>query len=172
MSCIVGVVSGGKVYMGGDSAGVNSQEHLQLETAAKVFTSGQHLIIGMAGSPLASQKIRYADILESWVSDAHKTMSKVVIPSLEYHLKDLEFDMLVGLGGRLFHVYSNFQFAEEQIGFDAAGSGAQVARGAMYSMYHLSPSQDWWNGKCLNMALDAASRFCSGVRGPYTILSR
>jgi ATP-dependent protease HslVU (ClpYQ) peptidase subunit len=167
MTCIAGIASNGKAVIGGDSAGTNSHGELQLRRDSKVFRCGKHLLIGLSGDPVASQKIRFADILESWVSDAEKTMVKVVVPAFEYHLKGLKFDMLVGIGGRLFHVYDNFQLTEEQASYDAAGSGSQVARGSLYSTDHephVSPEVR------IKLALQAAERFCSGVRGPFTIL--
>jgi ATP-dependent protease HslVU (ClpYQ) peptidase subunit len=176
MTAVVGAISGGKVFIGSDSSSVGPNGELQLRKDSKVFLNGPYLI-GFAGSWRIGQELKYARASEigGWGHDLTAHMTTHFLPWFRTLLRKPEFDeqnieLLVGIQGHLYHVYRGLQVAEETIGFDACGCGDQVARGAMYSLYRSAPAMDWKNGKCLTMALEAASRFCSDVRGPYTIL--
>jgi len=170
VTCIAAIASNGKVTMGADSAGVNSDGHLQLRKDSKVFKNGEYLI-GCAGSWRAMQAIRFADLPEKgampepalyhMVKDFLPALRKINLP------EDKDFELLVGFRGRLFHVYNTSQVSEEIADYEACGSGAQVARGSLYSTDrepHVSPEVR------IKLALQAAERFCSGVRGPFNIL--
>jgi ATP-dependent protease HslVU (ClpYQ) peptidase subunit len=89
------------------------------------------------------------------------------MPALRETLRDCseDFEALVGLRGRLFHLYGTGQVSEEILDYDACGSGAQVARGALFAQQSTMPARERVKG-----ALEAAERFCSGVRSPFTIL--
>lgn len=170
MTCIAGVVSNGKVWIGGDSAGVNSDGHLQLRRDSKVFQNGEYLI-GVSGSWRVNQILRFSP-LPAFVAgyDPFQLMAQDFMLSLKKRLLDcpeLDFDLLVGFRGRLFHIYGTSQVSEEIAGYEACGSGAQVARGAMFACEDIgAPAVN-----LVRIGLEAAERFCSGVRGPFTILS-
>lgn len=170
MSCIVGVIDNGKVWMGADSAGVGLGKELQLRRDAKVFVNGPYLI-GTVGSFAISNQLRFASLGPSGDGDPFRQMVTVFLPFLRGAIEGLEgenFELLVGLRGRLFHVYNIWQVAEEEARFDAAGSGAQVARGALWATRcepHISPEVR------IKLALQAAERFCTEVSGPFTIVS-
>jgi ATP-dependent protease HslVU (ClpYQ) peptidase subunit len=171
MTCIAGVVSDGKVYIGGDSAGVNADGHLQLRKDPKVFLTGDYLI-GVSGSWRVCQKLRFTEFTSPPEHiDPFNFAVSIFMDELRDLFKDTperDFELLVGFQGRLFHIYGLSQVSEEIADYEACGSGAQVARGAMYAMdlhsEHLDPDMR------VNAALEAAERFCSGVRGPFNIL--
>jgi hypothetical protein len=172
MTCIVGIAEAGKVYIGGDSAGVAGLD-LSVRADAKVFTNGE-FAFGFTSSFRMGQLIRYAfkppkrhadqDVMEYMVTE--------FIGALRACLKDGGFAttkdgaeyagaFLVGYQGRLFVVDCDYQVGEAAVGFDAVGCGAQVALGAM----HVSagkPARDRVTG-----ALQAAEAFSAGVRGPF-----
>lgn len=175
MTCIAGVVSNGKVWIGGDSAGVNDAGDLQLRKDPKVFKNGEYLI-GVSGSWRVNQAIKFykmEHILPEG-GDAFKHMVKVFLPTIQYLARDVEkdFELLVGFRGRLFHIYGLSQVSEEMADYAACGSGAQVARGALFSSFE---SEEFSGANSpedrLTTALRAAERFCSGVRGPFVIES-
>jgi ATP-dependent protease HslVU (ClpYQ) peptidase subunit len=169
MTCIVGVVSDGKVYIGGDSAGVNAEGHLQLRKDPKVFKNGEYLI-GVSGSWRAMQALKSAkfeDLTRIANLDPFFYMVEWFLPAIrKLNLPEENLEMLVGFRGRLFHIYGTSQVSEEIADFEACGSGAQVARGAL----HITPSYGAGSMLRIHKALEAAERFCSGVRGPFTIL--
>jgi ATP-dependent protease HslVU (ClpYQ) peptidase subunit len=169
MSCIVGICQNGKVYMGADSAGVCPKTGaLQLRKDPKVFKNGEYLI-GVAGSWPVAQELRYAKLPVDDPADAFEYMTQVFLCELRLILSKLpkeDYELLVGFRGRLFHLYGSEQVSEEIADYEACGSGAQVARGALYAWENLvMPTEERIEG-----ALRAAERFCSGVRGPFTIL--
>jgi len=173
LTCIAGVSENGKVVIGGDSAGVNSDGHLQLRKDSKVFRTGDYLM-GVAGSWKLGQNLRFTEFTSPpenldpfnfavtiFMDELRAVVRKTDLP------EDKDFELLVGFRGRLFHVYGTSQVSEEIAGYEACGSGAQVARGSLYSTDHephVSPEVR------IKLALQAAERFCSGVRGPFTIL--
>lgn len=73
---------------------------------------------------------------------------------------------LVGVKGRLYAVYDDYQVATAADGFAAVGSGEQVALGALFATdgAGLSPRRR------VMSALAAAERFSAGVRGPFVCL--
>jgi hypothetical protein len=59
MTCIAGIAQGGKVYIGGDSAGVAGNSQLDVRTDRKVFLSGD-FVMGFTTSFRMGQLIQYA----------------------------------------------------------------------------------------------------------------
>jgi hypothetical protein len=171
MTCIAGIAQDGKVWIGSDSAGVNDRNELQLRADAKIFRFGQ-MLIGSSGSWRATQRIKYSspDILEtiSKERDAHEYMVNSFLPALQkMDIEHEDFELLVGFHGRLFHVYGLRQVSEEIASYECCGSGSQVARGALFATEgepHISPPVR------IKLALQAAERFNSGVRGPFVIM--
>jgi ATP-dependent protease HslVU (ClpYQ) peptidase subunit len=177
LTCIAGVVHNGKVTIGGDSAGVCPKTGaLQLRKDSKVFKNGEYLI-GVAGSWRVMQVIRFANL--PGYRHGHMASNlppmepfewtvRMFLPTLrKMNLPETDFELLVGFRGHLFHIYGTEQVSEEIASYEACGSGAQVARGAL----HVARDQYSSALGQVKVALDAAERFCSGVRGPFTILS-
>lgn len=173
MTCIAGIAQNGKVWIGGDSAGVNSYGHLQLRRDSKVFKNGEYLI-GVSGSWRAMQELKFCYLPDGPPRKDQRTfqwMVEMFLPALREAVEKVpdagDFEALVGLRGKLFHVYGTSQVSEETADFEACGSGAQVARGSLYSTdfeQFATPTSR------ITVALQAAERFCSGVRGPFNIL--
>ncbi len=74
---------------------------------------------------------------------------------------------LVGIRGKLFTVYDDYQVAIAADGFAAVGCGDQIALGALYATAGagLKPRRR------IKIALQAAERFSTDVRGPFVCLS-
>jgi len=165
MTIIVGVLDGkGGCYMGGDSAGVGEDE-LQLRKDTKVFTVGSYLI-GVCGSWRVNQLLRFSQPPKPSRSDPFKFMVTKFVPFLRELIKNEKDDtatrpsFLIAFHGRLFHVFADMQISEEILPYEAAGSGAQIARGAMFASA-LAPKAK------VQIALEAAERFNSNVRSPF-----
>jgi hypothetical protein len=166
MSCVVGKLDGkGGVVMGADSVGVNSSKDLQLRADPKIFISGSYLI-GVVGSWEANQVIRYKLIFpEPTGDDLFKHMVTQFLPVLTNSHIEKSYELLVGVRGRLFHIYGDKQVSEEIANYEAAGCAAQISRGALYAMEQtdVDPKAQ------VIIALEAAERFCSDIRRPFII---
>lgn len=171
MTCIVGLVRDGRVYMGGDSAAVDESHRMQV-TEPKVFRHGP-MIIGDAGAFRAGQVLRYclkAGELNGWGhGDPLAWLVEVFIPPLRQVLedhgveKDQRCDMLVGLRGRLFQIDEEFQVLESAESFAAIGSGRDYALGALCAL------GDWHDPEFnVKRALEVSEQWCSSVKGPWT----
>lgn len=173
MSCIVGIAENGKVWIGGDSAGIGPDGELQLRKEPKVFKIGD-LLIGACGSPADYQGWVIPNTIFDPSMAAFDWVCFTFLPWLRtIRSADADFELLIGLRGHLFHVYGTRQVTEELAGFDAAGSGAQVARGALYFFeWDKTPTGQlkWHPTQRIELALEAAQRFTSTVREPWVIL--
>ncbi|MFI5953046.1 hypothetical protein [Cryptosporangium sp. NPDC051539] len=177
MTAIVGVVHGGAVHIGGDSAGVSGYV-IHPRADAKVFTTGAYAF-GFTTSFRMGQLIRWA-----WTppgppaSDLDRFMATTFIDGVRECLKtggwagkenerETGGVFLVGVAGRLFSIDSDYQVGESALGYDAVGSGDEIAMGALYATARsrMSPR------KRLEVALEAAERFNGNVRGPFNFVS-
>ncbi|WP_426730217.1 hypothetical protein [Myxococcus faecalis] len=177
MTCIAGVVARGRVYLGGDSAGVAGYE-LTVRADTKVFSTGPFLV-GFTSSFRMGQVLRHAfspPPLPKRPGALGRYMVVDFVDAVRAALKDkgwaakqseqeLGGTFLVGVSGHLFRVESDYQVAESRDGFDAVGCGSEAARGALFAARHLKPEAR------VRMALRAAERFSAGVRGPFRVVS-
>jgi len=175
VTCIVGVVSGERVWLGGDSAGVGGYS-LAVRKDEKVFSRGPY-VMGFTTSYRMGQLLRYsgeiptppadADLMAFMVTDFIGAVRKVLADG-GYRRRENEVEtggtFLVGVSGRLFRVDSDFQVGEALDGMDACGSGAEVALGALTVLAGLLP------GARLERALSASEQWNAGVRRPFVIV--
>lgn len=176
MTCIVGVVKDGKVYIGGDSAGVAGYS-LVARADSKVFVKDK-FVFGFTSSFRMGQVLRYAftppvrhpdtDIMEYMVTSFIDGL-RTALKAAGFAARDKEQEMagtfLVGYEGRLFHIYDDYQVGEGIAGYDACGCGEDIARGALYA----TPDED--PHARITKALQAAETFSAGVRAPFLVLS-
>lgn len=175
MTCIIGLIDSGKVYMGADSAAMSGWQ-LSLRKDSKIIRNGGFLI-GLAGSARARQLLQFTwkpPLHDPAKSDWEYMVADVAdgiracLKSGGYAAKDNEhekFDsvFLIGYHGQLYAIYGDYQVEVEQAAFNAVGCGAEIALGAMYALEGLSPI------KRIQKALEAAERFSAGVRGPFVV---
>jgi hypothetical protein len=174
MTCIAGVVDGNEVLIGGDSAGVRSDYGLRVRNDRKVFTNSA-FVFGFTTSFRIGQLLAFGFDPPRPPDDANDLMRFMVVDfinAIRTRLKEggvvkvsdqVESggDFLVGVHGRLFHVYTDFQVGEAAHGFDACGSGDMLALGSLHSTIG-RPAQER-----VLAALQAAEAFNAGVRGPF-----
>lgn len=175
MTCIVGITTGSKVYIGGDSAGVGGWS-LTIRADQKVFRRGDY-VFGFTSSYRMGQILQYnAELPAPPREDVHKFMVRDFVEAVRKALRDGGYTkidsnreeggtFLVGCRARLFAIESDFQVVETTVGFDAVGSGADIARGALTASPRLSPERR------VRTALSAAEQWNAGVRGPFTVVS-
>jgi hypothetical protein len=172
MTCIVGLVDGGRVWMGGDSAGVAGWD-LKVRADRKVFRNGPY-VMGFTTSFRMGQLLRHGFAPPAPVADLDEFMATTFIDAVRERLKaggwaskENEREeggaFLVGTRGRLFEIGSDYQVGENVDGWGAVGCGDQVAHGALYAS----------RGKVamdrVVIALSAAERFSAGVRRPFAV---
>lgn len=178
MTAIVGVVEDGKVWLGGDSAGVGGLS-MQVRSDPKVFKNGD-FVIGYTSS------FRMGQILEHHLSAPQPFegeggmayMVKRFIPAVKEQLKSHGFQrtndgqdsggtFLVGYRGELYEVEDDYQVGRVLQRYHAVGCGRDLAIGSLFTTndFELSPRER------ITLALQAAAEFSAGVRGPFTIIS-
>ncbi len=176
MTCIVGVAHQGKVFIGGDSAGVGGYD-VTMRADRKVFRNGDFLI-GFTSSFRMGQLLQYAfvppprypkkDLMAYMVTDFAKSV-RDCLKTGGFARKDAEAEnggiFLVGCEGRLFRVDCDYQVGESASGYDAVGCGENYAKGVLFFTKKLAPEER------VLPALEAAAEHSAGVRGPFHIES-
>lgn len=175
MTCIVGLVDSGRVWMGGDSA---ADWDLTVRADRKVFRNGAYLM-GFTTSFRMGQLLRHGfspPAPPALPADLEAFMATTFIDAVRERLKaggwasknnerETGGDFLVGALGRLFRIASDYQVGENIDGWAAVGCGDQVAHGALFASRD-RPAMDR-----IVLALTAAERFSAGVRGPFVVRS-
>lgn len=176
MTCIVGLVDKGNVYIGGDSAGVSSLS-ISIRADEKVFINGP-FIMGFTTSFRMGQLLRYKFTPPKQTIDVDdmKYMVTEFIDSCRKCFVDNGFgtakgddggNFLVGYNGCLYNIDVDFQVGIPVNQFDAVGSGEDLALGAMFATKKIKKPEDR-----IKMALEAASAFNAGVAPPFRILKQ
>lgn len=177
MTCIAGLVDNGKVYIGGDSAGVDGRLHLTVRADRKVFRNGP-FIMGFTSSFRMGQLLAHAlepprrhpddDVYAFMVNDFINAVRRCLKDG-GYAQREREQEVggafLVGYESRLFMVEGDYQVGENLDGIAACGCGDMIALGA------LAVSKDENPEKRIKDALAAAEKFSGGVRGPFHVES-
>lgn len=172
MTCIVGVEHAGKVYIGGDSAGVVGLD-VSVRADEKVFRRGSY-VFGFTSSFRMGQILRYCGKLpRPFGTDLHKFMCTVFVDSLVRLFKKYRFGtekkggtFLVGVNGSLFEIQSDFQVAKSVDSFTAIGCGDMIALGSLYA------TRTWKDpNKRIMNALSASERYSGGVCSPFRVVS-
>lgn len=176
MTCIVGIAHEGRVWMGGDSAGVDGMA-LEVRADKKVFRNGP-FVIGFTSSFRMGNLLQYAltPPRRHTADDVYKFLVTDFVDAVRSCLKaggyatakdggEVGGAFLVGYEGRLFSVQEDYQVAETSTGFDACGSGGQIARGSLFSTIGQPPEDR------IKIALAAAEQYNAGVRSPFVVIS-
>ena len=176
MSCIIGLAHKDKVYIGADSASVegwiNRKTNLQ-----KVFKRGPFLV-GYTASFRLGQVLEYHLTVPTQnknESDMTYMVTKV-IDSLRDLLKEKGISkissnveeggrFLVGYRGNLYSIANDYQVGHMSDGFDAIGSGNEIALGALKALTDLPPI------KRIKKALEISAYFNMGVTKPFYVKS-
>lgn len=174
MTCIVALAHKGKVYMGGDSAGVSGMS-LHLRKDPKVFVRGP-LVMGYTSSFRMGQVLRFSrEIPEApHADDLYRWMCTTFIDGCRKAMKDGGYltvnnslesggTFLVGVRGRIFHVDSDFQVGEWSTPFCSVGCGDDLAVSAM-AVSKGTPEHR------IKTSLQVAEQFSAGVRAPFVIV--
>jgi ATP-dependent protease HslVU (ClpYQ) peptidase subunit len=183
MTCIVGMVENGKVYIAGDSAGVNSNFQSTVRADTKVFQVGEFLF-GGCGSFRMIQLLRYKleaparkecqedyeYLVSDWLEAVRAVMKEGGCIEEDEGVESIPGSFLVGYRGGLYEVDNDFQVAQSSDGMMACGCADDVALGSLYTSVNLRPNMPGMTPELmLQIALAAATNFSGGVRAPYII---
>lgn len=174
MTCVVGLVQQGRVYMGVDSAAVQGWTR-RASRVSKVFRRGPFLI-GYTTSFRMGQLLEHHLVVKPQ-AEGQSDMAFMVtqfIEAVRVLLKEKGFtkvesntekggQFLVGYKKQLYSVDSDFQVGHQSEPFDAVGSGAEFALGAMKALEKTAPQRR------IRRALEIAAHFNMGVCAPFSI---
>lgn len=177
MTCIVGLVHKGKIYIGGDSCGSDAWSW-QTVNNPKVFKV-QDFLIGCTSSFRMIDLLAYKlQVDRSHPDDSDdKFMRTTFIDAVRQCLKDGGFtetdddgkpcggNFLVGYNGRLYEVQDDFSILNCPDWGCSVGSGEQAARGSLWTTRDIQNPT-----KRIQTALEAAEAVVPSVRGPFIIL--
>lgn len=176
-TCIVGLESGGAVYIGGDSAGVDERLGRAVRVDEKVFIK-DNMIFGFTTSFRMGQILRYSFLppKQAVGQGDYNYLAGPWIDGLIACLKDKGYAkvnnnevsggvFLFGMHGKLYQIGSDFQVGRRVEPFDSCGCASQYALGAMALLMdrHIGPEEK------IRQALEVAEHFSAGVRGPFVI---
>ena len=178
MTCIVGLVEDGVVYMGGDSAAVGG---LSIETRAdpKVFAR-DGVIVGYTSSFRMGQLLQYA--LQIPEQSARQNDIAYLVTTFADAVRALYRDrgfmgkaneredggtFLLGYRGSLYKIGDDFQIGRVAHPYDAVGCGGDIALGALYATAGCGLAPE----RRIRLALEAACEFSAGVRAPFYVTS-
>lgn len=178
MTCIVGLVQNNRLIIGGDCAGSYDQD-IRARRDVKVFHNGPFLM-GFTSSFRMGQLLHW-----SLKPPKHpkrmpddKFMSTVFVDAVRkclttggYATKRSEAEyggtFIIGYRRRLFVMESDYQIGQYHDDCEAIGSGERVAMGCLYGTQEMKDPR-----KRVELALIAAERYTTTVRGPFTILEQ
>lgn len=175
MTCIVGFAEKGKVWIGGDSAGVAGWCRT-IRADTKVFVR-DGFVYGYTTSFRMGQLLKYKFIAPkqpdkmpdheylctSWIDEIRKCLKEGGFSEIA-HNRETGGAFLLGYRGRLYSIASDFQVGEPIDGLAAIGCGADFALGAMFASKGRPESR-------IRTALAAAALFSCGVSGPFVVES-
>jgi len=178
MTCIVGLVDGGEIYIGGDSAGISGFD-LRLRKDSKVFVKDE-MIFGFTSSFRMGQILRYNFSIPPHIpkKDDYTYLCTDFIDSLIACFKEKGYarvnnqeitggTFLVGYKSNLYRIDNDFQVGMTRDRYDACGCGENYALGALRAMEgKIKDPKD-----IIMNALSVAEYFSCGVCTPFTILN-
>jgi len=172
MTCIVALRAEGRVYMGADSAGVDSWSSIA-RADPKVFRNGRYLF-GCTSSYRMIQILRHEKletVTGSHDSQAYKLANQLQALFVRQQFAKVEHgvaeggSLLVAWDDVFYQLDSDYQYARYREDYYSVGSGYMFALGALYANASLTPR------KRIRQALSAAVHNSGGVKPPFKIMA-
>jgi hypothetical protein len=193
MSCVIGLVTSGNIVMGADAAASDGNvlipNHLKKISVHEVniWTSdNEHIefVVGACGTTQMSAIVRHflelprlenPDDLDGYMETNFLMSLHGAIQAAGYMRIDRDPDgfpgvdeLLVGVLGRLYFIGHDFSIASSMRGYDAIGSGREIALGSLFTTGKMVGHRPDGRERVL-AALDAASELATAVSGPYQL---
>jgi len=169
MSCVVGLLKDGKLYMGSDGRASTDTGEKRPIIATKLFWNNDFLI-GFAGSVRTGQLLKQeyfevpADVSDLPDAIREHLQHKGSLAISEDQLSVQNCNFLVGFYGKLYEILTDFQINEVYGDYLAIGSGSNWAMGSLYTSKRVKSGE-----KRVLIALKAASQFDAACGPPYSI---
>lgn len=182
MTCIVGLVDGKNVWLGGDRAATDGNLNRTLLKEPKIFLKGE-VGFGVCGSPKVMDALKHGiDLPTQAGNDDRKFLVTELVPAIRDGLVELdaagesnspfgggsgityEGELLVAYRGKLYKLQGNFQLIEGEEKFESVGSGSKLALGSFESTKSV-----WSAKKRILMALEASTKN-AGCAPPFDTL--
>jgi ATP-dependent protease HslVU (ClpYQ) peptidase subunit len=189
MTCVIGYVQDGHVWIAGDSLSIDSTSmEVGTRTDPKVFmrtASGVAWVFGFSGSYRFGQILLHEVTLPTFRGpdrdDVHRFLVKRFIPRLRKAASEggassnengIETGgaLLIGINGQLFAVDTDFQVASPTNSYYAIGAGAHFASASLYTMLHLKHKTRRDPERMVTIALECAEHHSGAVRRPWVIV--
>jgi ATP-dependent protease HslVU (ClpYQ) peptidase subunit len=172
VTCIVGVASDGKVYMGADR-GLSSDHEIVSMTNSKIHIRDKW-IFGFSGSLGTGQLMEFINIpILNKGDDPYSILRLLIVEEFKSMVEKYgslttpedHCDFLIGANGRLFE-FSTEDWGVAEIKESAVGSGSSFALGSLYSTTHYKVPE-----KRVEKAVCSAIHYSPSCQGPIDILS-
>lgn len=182
MTCIVGMIEKGYVWLGGDSCAADEGSAYEVRSAPKVFAKGS-MLIGACGSIRILQVVQHTMhqpahpkgwstmkyLVNAWVPALRKSlMDGGVIPKDEDAVLP-DSGLLLGYRGELFTVEDDGHIGQTDLPYASVGSGTHLALASLCQQEILNDQRPA-KQRLIN-ALEIAEAHVMNVRGPFTIIS-
>lgn len=186
MTCIVGLVKDGNVWLGGDSAATDGHLNRTIIKDPKVFLKGE-VGFGVCGSPKVLDVLAHGiELPVQSGGDDRSFLVSVLVPAIREGLQKLDAvtkdeneerhpsegnreliyngEMLIAYRGKLYKMQGNFQLIQSAEGYDTTGSGGTLAKGSLRSTKHITNPK-----KRILQALEASTANAS-CAPPFVII--
>lgn len=177
MTCIVAIVEDGKIWMGCDS--LRSHGYVVSTIGTKIIKK-ENIIMGFSGRIRDINLIKFGFEIPTKDEkiDDYEYMATVFTTAIRKRLKEYgaikinrgeetgRASILIGYNNRIYIISYDFSATRvEDDNFFALGSGQELALGSLHSTLDTKYTPQ----KRLKLALSAAEKFISSVRGPFFI---
>jgi ATP-dependent protease HslVU (ClpYQ) peptidase subunit len=171
MSCVVGLLHEGDVYIGADGFATTEDGERRPIVANKIIRN-KHYLIGYTGSVRTGQIVdpHYFeppdDIQDLAEALREHLYAKGCVATAEGGISMQTCNFLVGYKDQLYEILMDFQLNKVMGNFTAVGSGASYAMGAMHVLnktYRLMTPENK-----LEFALEAAAKFHTSCGPPFS----
>ncbi len=180
MTCIVGLCSNSKTYLGGDAAGADNSGNISSRIEPKVFRRDDY-ILGYTSSfrmggilefivPPPAPKPENISLREhlivSWISQLRKAFKEEGYLTINNN-EESGGTFLIGYHGELCIIQSDLQVGSTIDRYSAVGSGMYFALGSLHTTAKIGKINA---RRRVVLALHAAAEHNAFVRPPFTIL--
>jgi len=172
MTCIIGIEADGKAYIGADSSACSDSD-VRATAMPKVFRNNG-VVIGYSTSFRMGQLLQYMDIPQYDIPDEKYMITKFIeAVREEFKIKGYSTinnneetggSFIVGIGGYVYGIHSDYQVQRYIDGIIAVGCGMDYAYGALRALDNL-PAKDR-----ILKSLEIAAYYSRGVCAPFTVL--
>lgn len=184
MTCIVGLIKGKNVWLGGDSAATDGALRRTIIKDPKVFIKGE-IGFGCCGSPKVMDALAHGIQFpeQDPGSDDRAFLVNTLVPAIRDGLvrldaagkntspfgggTDVQFEgeLLLAYRGKLYKLQCNFQLVQSSEDFCTSGSGSELALGSLQATRNVRNPK-----KRILKALDAATAN-AGVAPPFVVIT-